>query len=96
MADIHQRLVKSNFLINLETDTFANQASVMLGDVNFVHPFREGNGRTQMYYLQQLAYNAGHSLDLRKITSTEWMNASKNAHVGDYSGLDQCIRKALI
>ncbi len=38
-----------------------------MGDVNYVHPFREGNGRTQMIYLKQLASQAGHAIDLTLI-----------------------------
>ena len=35
----------------------------VLGDLNHVHPFREGNGRTQLQYLKQLAARAGHAID---------------------------------
>ncbi|MFL0563986.1 Fic family protein, partial [Kocuria rhizophila] len=31
------------------------QASTLLEQVNYVHPFREGNGRTQRAYLDQIA-----------------------------------------
>ena len=27
-----------------------------LGEINMIHPFREGNGRTQRIYIEQLAY----------------------------------------
>jgi cell filamentation protein len=44
MADVHRRLARSRFLGGLSRAEFAKQAAVILGDVNFVHPFREGNG----------------------------------------------------
>ena len=31
----------------------------MLAEINVVHPFREGNGRTQLAFLAVLAENAG-------------------------------------
>ena len=40
---------------------------MIVGDINYIHPFREGNGRTQLQYLKQLAEQAGHRLDLARI-----------------------------
>ncbi len=45
MQDVHQRLAAQNLLAGLDRDDFAEAAGVILGDVNFCHPFREGNGR---------------------------------------------------
>lgn len=30
-----------------------------LGEINMIHPFREGNGRTQRIYIEQLCLNNG-------------------------------------
>ena len=67
MADVHGRLVRSRFLKRLSAAAFAEQAAVIVGDINYIHPFREGNGRTQLQYLKQLADQAGHRLDLARI-----------------------------
>lgn len=48
-----------------------------MGDVNYVHPFREGNGRTQLYFLEQLAEQAGHPIDLRRLDPQRWIAASR-------------------
>ena len=61
MADVHNRLEKTRFLRNLSQDEFAKAAGGIIGDGNYVHPFREGNGRTQLFYLEQLAERASHS-----------------------------------
>lgn len=52
MADVHRRLISAHFLRGLEPGDFAQKATVILGDVNYVHPFREGNGRTQLHYFK--------------------------------------------
>jgi cell filamentation protein len=44
MADVHRRLAQSNFLRGLSAVDFAAAAGTALGDVNYVHPFRDGNG----------------------------------------------------
>lgn len=38
-----------------------------LCSTNMLHPFREGNGRTQRVFLSQLAQNAGYMLNFAKI-----------------------------
>jgi cell filamentation protein len=95
MADVHRRLMKSDFLRGLEQSVFAAEAGKIIGDVNYVHPFREGNGRTQLLYLKQLAEQAGHALDLTKIEAAGWLAASKEAHRARYDLMGQVIGDAL-
>ena len=92
MADVHRRLIAANYLKHLTAADFATRA----GEINYVHLFREGNGRTQMLYLEQLAAQAGHRLDLRSIVREEWMAACIEAQRGQYAALGACIHKALI
>ena len=42
MADVHGRLVRSRFLNGLAAAPFAEAAAVIVGDINYIHPFREG------------------------------------------------------
>lgn len=95
MSDIHRRLVKTDFLRGLEQSAFAAEAAQIIGDVNYVHPFREGNGRTQLQYLKLLAAQAGHPLDLTKIDATGWLEASREAHRARYAFMAQVIHDAL-
>ncbi|HUJ03081.1 MAG TPA: Fic family protein [Rhizomicrobium sp.] len=87
MADIHRRLTAAGFLKGLDREAFAREASKILGDVNYVHPFREGNGRVQLYYLGQLAALAGHAIDLTRIDPQRWIAASRASHDGDYASM---------
>lgn len=95
MADVHGRLVKAGFLRKVQRPAFAAGAARIIGDVNYVHPFREGNGRTQLQYLKLLATQAGHSLDLTKIDATRWLDASKEAHLARYDLMARIIDDAL-
>jgi cell filamentation protein len=91
MADVHNRLVKVDFLKGLSAVDFARQAGTIIGDVNHAHPFREGNGRTQFEYLRQLARQAGHPIDPRRIEPKLWIEASRAAHAGDYGPMCEQI-----
>lgn len=95
MADVHRRLSRSNFLQGLERATFAARAAMIIGDINHVHPFRDGNGRTQLQYLKQLSIRAGHPIDLTKIDATGWIEASKQAQLARYDRMETVIGLAL-
>ncbi|CDZ25975.1 Cell filamentation protein Fic [Neorhizobium galegae bv. officinalis] len=95
MADVHRRIVKSDFLRDLERSVFATEAARIIGDVNYVHPFRDGNGRTQLQYLKQLSERAGHSFDLTKIDAAGWLEASKETHRARYDLMGRVINDAL-
>ena len=95
MADVHRRVLATEYLRGTSRDEFADGAGPMLGDLNHVHPFREGNGRTQLQYLKQLAEGAGHALDLTGLDPKEWLEASRKSNAGCHEAMTRCIRNAL-
>lgn len=96
MADVHGRLVRQDYLRGLSRVAFAREAGVIMGDVNYVHPFRDGNGRTQLQYLKLLGQQAGHRIDLTKLDPKGWIEASKQAHVANYAPMGRAIAAAII
>ncbi len=95
MADVHRRIVQSDFLRGLSREEFAAKAGEIMGDVNYVHPFREGNGRTQLEYLRQLATQAGFEFRHNRLDGARWIAASKAANLGDYKPMATEIGRAL-
>ncbi len=98
MADICRRLRQAGFLRDLTPGDFAAAAGKIIGDVNYLHPFRDGNGRTQLHFLFQLAEQAGHRLDLSRLDPPRWIAASRVAHDADYgllaAEIESCIGPA--
>jgi cell filamentation protein len=95
MADVHRRLVAGRFLRGLSAGEFAKRSAVIIGDVNYIHPFREGNGRTQLQYLKLLALRAGHALGLSRIDPASWVEASKMSHDAIYDPMAESILHAI-
>lgn len=97
MTYVHRRLAEANFLRGLSANGFAAEAGHIMGDVNYVHPFREGNGRTQLEYLKQLAGQAGHEIDLTVLDREpgRWIEASRASQDGDYVPMAHMIRSAI-
>jgi cell filamentation protein len=68
-------LADKDYLRGLDAPEFGVQAAHFLAEINAVHPFREGNGRTQLSFLVLLAEQAGHPLDMEKLDPEELLNA---------------------
>lgn len=96
MADIHRRLLQRRFLFGLDAETFAQEAAQIIGDLNYLHPFRECNGRTQLQYLKQLAKRAGHNIDLTRLQPKQWLDSSRAAQLTNYELMRQAIAAALL
>ena len=57
-------------------EEFLDATTELLGSINFIHPFREGNGRTKRVFLDQLAAHGGRELAWRNATEDENIAAS--------------------
>ena len=89
-------LQKENYFKNLAKDDFLNSATSFMNGLNMLHPFREGNGRTQRIFIEQLAKNAGYELDLSNVNKHMMIQASIQAGKGNLKGIEIIISKNLI
>jgi len=97
LDEIFAKLASEGHLQSLAAAAFADRAAVYLGALNTLHPFREGNGRTQREFIRELALEAGHILDWSRVTQKQMVDASIVSHnLGHQSGLAAVIRSALI
>ena len=62
-AACFKRLKNQNYFKDLDMDDFVEKMTDFYCVTNNLHPFREGNGRTQRVFLSQLALNAGYEMD---------------------------------
>jgi cell filamentation protein len=67
MKRVFSLLKQQHFLQAQSLHDFGRNAAHFLAELNAIHPFREGNGRTQLTFLALLADQAGHPLDLDKL-----------------------------
>ena len=63
-----------------------------LSELNAIHAFREGNGRTQLTFFALLADNASHPLDLEKLDPELMLKAMIESFEGDETELARLIR----
>lgn len=62
-ALVFKRLRKCNYFKGLDHSAFVNEIVDFYCVTNALHPFREGNGRTQRIFLTQLIRNAGYDIN---------------------------------
>ncbi|MBE6065910.1 Fic/DOC family protein [Clostridium cochlearium] len=82
--NIFKDIKKNNFLIDAPRDKVIKKLAEYIGDINAVHPFREGNGRTQRQFISYLAYVAGININFNNIEKKEMLEASISAFNCDY------------
>lgn len=75
LNDFFDNLKKDNFLSGFNREEVSELASYYMLELNFIHPFREGNGRTKRYFMKQLVKGAGYNLDLESIRSEDLVMA---------------------
>jgi cell filamentation protein len=80
-------LARTDHLRGRERDNFVDGLTALLADLNALHPFRDGNGRTQRAFLAQLAREAGHPIRWTGMDAAENNAACKAAHEGDHDAL---------
>ena len=69
-------LAKENTLKYLSKEDFVKRLAYFYEQVNFIHPFREGNGRTQRVFWNRVAADAGYFIDWSQVVGGELDEAS--------------------
>lgn len=80
---VFARLASEQRLQGLDHKAFVERLAHYLGEVNAIHPFREGNGRAQRAFFSQLARETGRHLAWERIDAQRNIDACRAAHRGD-------------
>ena len=90
-----KRLQDKNYFKNQEFDIFVEDIVDFYCTTNMLHPFREGNGRTQRIFISQLIQFNGYSIDFDKIDTDELMMATIQAANGIDDNLKRIFKNAI-
>lgn len=95
MEAVFARLRAAPFLPGSDSDLFVAQAAEFLGDVNHIHPFREGNGRTQLIFLRLLGQRAGHPFRSENVEQDAFLRAMIDSYHGRMEALVDELERML-
>lgn len=82
-----RQLSELNWFEGLDRATLVKQTAIFYGDINVIHPFREGNGRAQRLLFEHLIINAGFQIDWWQVDAETWLRANISAVTCDYRPL---------
>jgi cell filamentation protein len=82
----------ANYLQNLDATTYSGKAAHFLAELNAIHAFREGNGRSQLTFFALLSNYAGHPLDLEKLVPETLLAAMIASFEGQEQELTDVIK----
>jgi cell filamentation protein len=85
----------ASFARGSHPEAFVIASSSFLADLNAIHPFREGNGRTQLTFLFLLGHRAGHAPDMSCIRAEEMLAAMIVSFKGELKPLEIEIARLL-
>jgi cell filamentation protein len=92
MDQLFWKLALAAFKPGASAADFLDAGTHFLADLNAIHPFREGNGRSQLSLMYLLGQRAGHPLTLTRIDRDTFMPAM----IVSFAGNNCPIRNELL
>lgn len=91
---ILDELKNENYLKNKTKEELSNRLAYYMSELNVLHPFREGNGRTIREFIRQLAFVNNYILDFEQYDSKVIFSATVKS-VFDTVDLEKIINECL-
>lgn len=92
---IFAELGEPDVVARMTAPEFATHVGHFLAELNAVHPFREGNGRTQLTFVAMLAKRAGFDFDAGKLARERVMQAMIESFSGNETALVTLLRDVI-
>ena len=76
LTKLLKKLEAENYLSNLNKNNMAQRLAYYMAELNVLHPFREGNGRTIREFIRELALKNNYILNLMNVDPAHFLDAS--------------------
>lgn len=94
---LFDNLRQSKYLVGIkDVDDFINELAYYMGEVEALHPFLDGNGRTTRLFFDTLAKNAGYVIGWGSSDPDHFLEANVAALDGDYQALIDVLEEIVI
>ena len=94
LNNLLNKLKDEDYLNGLNKENLADRLAFYLSELNVLHPYREGNGRTIREFIRELALRNNYILNLSKVSPKDFLNASIKSIV-DTRDLSKLIYECL-
>ena len=93
--EIFGKLRADKYLERLPRDAFIKKLAYYFSEINALHPFREGNGRSQREFIRSLAIKNGYIIKFADISEAEMIKASQDSFLCDYGAMEALFNKCV-
>jgi len=80
----------------LSLEMFLDEIAPFLGELNAIHPFREGNGRAQLVFVGLLGATCGHPFNFEKLNRETFLPAIIASYSRKYQPLQNELKALLV
>lgn len=95
LNQLFERLVAQNNLRDLPPTLFVDRLVPHFVTLNHIHPFREGNGRTQTLFWRKIARDAGHDLSFSVVSRERMIAVSIAGELGNTASVAHMLSDAI-
>jgi len=92
---LFEQLHAEDLLKSMPRDQYTARLAHYYSEINVLHPFREGNGRTQRVFFSQLVIEAEYRIAWERLNADESLRACIAAYEGDESLLATMLDELL-
>lgn len=92
---LFRTLAKANWFEGLNRLELVTAVAEFFGDLNMIHPFREGNGRAQRILFEHIVINAGYQISWWAVEEEEWVQANIDAVTCDYRAMTEILERCI-
>ncbi|MCM1200215.1 MAG: Fic family protein, partial [Bacteroides fragilis] len=93
--EIFGKLKAEDYLHGLDEENFSVRLAYYFSEINALHPFREGNGRSQREFIRCLALHNGYVINFVNAGKDEMLEASGESFLCAYGAMERLFRKCL-
>ena len=94
-AKLFRRLAAANWYEGMTRQQLVCAVAELYGDLNMIHPFREGNGRAQRILFDHIIINAGYEISWWEVEEHECIQANIDAVVCDYQLMTRIFHRCI-
>jgi cell filamentation protein len=94
--NVFGKLQSEKWLRGLQREQFIERMAYYMAEINALHPFREGNGRTQRVFFEELARRARYEVNFGNTEPDKLLEADIAAYNKDYTLLTTLLNHKIL
>ncbi|WP_026826969.1 Fic/DOC family protein [Exiguobacterium artemiae] len=96
LEDLVTKLNRDITSKSITSNNIGEKLAYYYGELNMIHPFREGNGRTQRIFIEKVADKLGYSLQLEKVDSKKLLEVTIESVNGTGRPLKKVFEEVIV